>query len=282
MRRLDLDDVALIALTDAAPPPVDWLYAFARHAAEFDAPARRNWAPAGLFETRFCVHALVHGGSVTLVDAGLGPGPSPYFDGLGGRLDVALAEAGLSVDMVSRVMFTHFHLDHIGWASRDGRACFPKARYFAPQAELDHWREFGSEAALPHHVAAFSAAIAPLVAQGLIDGLDPGECVPGGPPLAYRALPGHTPGHSSVVLEEGVRRLAIAGDAWHSPAQIERPDWGHRADADPQAASASRAALARWAHETGAIVAAGHFPERYGFGTVEAGPTGGLRWAPLG
>ena len=85
----------------------------------------------------------------------------------------------------------------------------------------------------------------------------------------------------AVVLEDGVRRLAIAGDAWHSPAQIERPDWGHRADGDPQAAAASRTALARWAHESGAIVAAGHFPEPQGFGTIKATPAGGLCWTPL-
>jgi glyoxylase-like metal-dependent hydrolase (beta-lactamase superfamily II) len=281
MRKLDFGDGALIALTDAAPPPVDWTYAFARHAGEFDAPARLRWAPEGRFETRFCAHALVQGGSVTLIDAGLGPGPSPYFDGLGGRLEAALAEAGLGFDRVTRMMFTHFHLDHVGWASRDGRACFPNARYFAPIAELDHWRERGEAAALPHHVAAFTAVIAPLIAQGAIAGLQPGQVAPEGPPLAYRALPGHTPGHCAVTLEDSLRPLAIAGDAWHSPAQIERPDWGHRADADPQAAMASREALARWAHETGAVVAAGHFPERYGLGQVEAAPGGGLRWAPL-
>ena len=281
MRKLDLGDAALLALTDASPAPADWRYAFARHAAEFDSPARLRWAPDGLFETRFCVHALVDGGSVTLVDAGLGPGPSPYFDGLGGRLDAELAAVGLSAGMVTRVMFTHFHLDHVGWASHDGKARFPGARYFAPQAELDHWQRHGPQAALPHHVAAFSAMIAPLLAQGLIEGLQPGQGAPGGGALAYRALPGHTPGHCALVLEDGVRRLAIAGDAWHSPAQIERPDWGHRADGDPQAAAASRAALARWAHESGAIIAAGHFPEPQGFGTIKATPAGGLCWTPL-
>lgn len=282
MRQLDLGEAALFALTDAAPAPADWRYAFAGHAAEFDATARRRWAADGLFHTRFCVHALLQKGEVTLVDAGLGPGPSRYFDGLQGRLDAELAAAGLDRAMVTRVMFTHFHLDHVGWASADGRACFANARYFAPQAELDHWRERGDAAALPHHVAAYSAAIAPLLAQGLLTGLRPGEAAPGGGGLSYKAAPGHTPGHSAVVTETDGRPLVIAGDTWHSPAQIERPDWGHRADGDPAAAILSRTELARWAHATGALVAAGHFPEPQGFGRIEAAPDGGLRWAPLG
>ncbi|WP_188312093.1 MBL fold metallo-hydrolase [Salinarimonas soli] len=282
MRQLRFGDVTLVALTDAVPPPADWLYAFPAHVAEFDAPARLRWAENGLFETRFCVHALVQDGAVTLVDAGLGPGPSSYFGGLRGRLDAELAAAGLDATMVTRVLFTHFHLDHVGWASREGQACFPNASYHAPEAELAHWRSWGERSALPHHVEAFDRAIAPLLAGGMVTGLQPGCPVPGAPALAYRAVPGHTAGHCGVVLDDGVRRLAIAGDAWHSPAQIERPDWGHRADADPAAAAASRQALACWAHEIGAVIAAGHFPERHGFGTVEAAPSGGFRWEPLG
>lgn len=281
MRKLQFGDATLITLTDARPPPADFRYAFAAHMVEFDAPARQCWAPDGLFQTRFAVHALVHGGAVTLIDAGIGPEPCLYFDGLRGQLDAELAVAGLDAAMVTRVVFTHFHLDHIGWASREGQACFPNARYFAPEAELAHWQRQGEKAALPHHVAAFAKALAPLLAQGLVEAVRPGVPLPGPLPLSCRALPGHTAGHCAVIAEDGTRRLAIAGDTWHSPAQIERPDWGHRADADPQAASASRRAFARWAHDTRAVIAVGHFPEHQAFGTVRAGDDGELSWQPL-
>ncbi len=125
MRKIDLGGMALIALTDAQPAPADWTYAFARHAQEVDAPARLRWAPDGLFRTRFTVHALVQDERATLIDAGLGPGPHDYFGGLGGHLDREMAAAGLTPEMIDCVMFTHFHLDHIGWASRDGVPCFP-------------------------------------------------------------------------------------------------------------------------------------------------------------
>jgi glyoxylase-like metal-dependent hydrolase (beta-lactamase superfamily II) len=281
MRKIDLGGLALIALTDAQPAPADWTYAFARHAEEVDAPARLRWAPDGLFRTRFTVHALVQDGRATLIDAGLGPGPHAYFDGLGGHLDREMAAAGLAPEMIDCVMFTHFHLDHIGWASRDGVPFFPHARYVAPAAELDHWRAKAGPAALPHHVAAFARSLQPLISRGMIQGLEPGEPAPSPIALSYRALPGHTAGHCAVILEGASRPLAVAGDTWHSPAQVERPDWGHRADRDPEAAVLSRTRFAQWAHEAGALVAAGHFPEEQGFGEIEA--TGeSLRWRPLG
>ena len=253
MNRVDLGGVTVLALTDAAPPPADWTYAFPAHAAAADSPARRRWAPDRRFHTRFTVHAVVRAGRVTLVDAGLGPGPSAYFGGLSGRLDRALAEAGLTPDMVDCVMFTHFHLDHVGWASRDGAPCFPRARYVAPSAELAHWQRHGTQSALSHHVAAFEQHIAPLVGQGLLDALPDGQVAPSAAGLTFRSLPGHTPGHAAVVLDAPGAAVAIAGDTWHSPAQVEHPDWCHRADREPHAPSdparasrSGRGMRARW------------------------------------
>jgi glyoxylase-like metal-dependent hydrolase (beta-lactamase superfamily II) len=281
MRRVELNGVTLLTLTDVAPPPADWTYAFAAHADEQDAPARRRWAPDGQFHTRFAVHAFVHGGRVTIVDAGLGPDSNPYFNGLRGHLAAELAAAGIAPDQVDCVMFTHFHLDHVGWASRDGEPFFRNARYVAPAAELAHWQAQGADAALPHHVAAFERHVAPLIAKGLLQGLGPDEPAPSAMPLRYLALPGHTPGHAAVLFETDIAKAAVAGDSWHSPAQIERPDWGHRADRDRQAAVGSRIKLAQWAQVNRALVAAGHFPEDQGIGRIAGAADGGLVWEPL-
>ena len=282
MRRVELRNVTVLSLTDAEPPPAGWCYAFPGPAAEAGQETRKRWAGDGQFHTRFTVHAFVRSGLVTLVDAGLGPGPSGYFAGLRGRLDQGLAEAGLTPSMVDCVMFTHFHLDHVGWASHGGVPCFPNARYLAPAAELAHWRLHGAAAALPHHTAAFEQHVAPLLVLGLLDGFEDGRLAPGAVPLAYRSVPGHTPGHAAVVFSEGGERAVIAGDAWHSPAQIERPDWCHRADRDPAAAVRARIGLAQWALDTRALVAAGHFPEAWGFGHVVARGDTGTTWQKLG
>jgi glyoxylase-like metal-dependent hydrolase (beta-lactamase superfamily II) len=278
MRKIDHEGLTLLRLTDAAPAPADWAYAFPAHRDDADQEAQRRWAPDGTFHTAFTVHAVIGPGGVALIDAGIGPGPVAYFGGLRGRLDEELQAAGIRPEEVTAVLLTHLHLDHVGWISRAGKPCFPKARYRLPAAELDHWRRRGAEAALPHHVAAFEAHVAPLLEQGSLEGLESGQPAPGAPFLRFLPVPGHTPGHAAVVSDgEG---LIVAGDAWHSPAQVERPDWGHRADRDPAAAVQARSGLARLAAERSSLVAVGHFPEASGFGTVVA-DAGGFRWDPI-
>lgn len=273
MGRLELKDMTALRLVDAAPPPADWRYAFPAQAEAGDDLALARWMPDGRFHTAFVAHALIADGAVTLVDAGLGPGPSAYFDGLRGGLDRALQAAGIALDDVACVAFTHFHLDHVGWADH-----FPNARYAAPAAEIDHWRREGAAAALPHHVAAYERHVAPLLAAGRLEGLDDGEPAPGAIPLRYRSAPGHTPGHAALVA--GDESLVIAGDAWHSPLQVERPAWCHRADRDPAAAIRSRENLARWAAERAVPAAAGHFPDDQSFGHVAAADRG-FAWRPI-
>lgn len=280
MVRLELDGWTALSLTDAAPQPAPWCHAFPHDPPEADDTAMARHAPDGLFRTRFAVLALRRGAEVALVDAGLGPGPSAYFGGLRGGLDRALAAHGIAPEAVTCVAFTHFHLDHVGWASVGAEPCFPRAAYAAPAAELAHWRASPSQAALPHHVEAFERHVAPLLAKGRIAALEDGAAPDGWPELSYRAAPGHTPGHSALILQ-AARPLLAAGDSWHSPVQIERPHWCHRADRDRAAAVASRRALADWAVETGAIIAAGHFPPGQEFGRIIAAPEGGHRFLAL-
>ena len=278
MRKIEHCGVTLWRLTDATPPPADWGYAFAAHAAEADDPARRRWAPDGRFHTHFTAHIVIEGGSVTLVDAGIGPGPVAYFNGLEGRLDRELAGIGVTARDVTAVMLTHLHLDHVGWASRGGEPCFPNARYVMPAAELDHWRRNGAQAALPHHVAAFETHVAPLLAKGLLTGIDDGVFAPESGSLRFLSLAGHTPGHAAVMT--GDQELIIAGDSWHSPAQVERPEWCHRADREPADAVRSRIRLAALAADRKSLIAAGHFPEASGFGHVMRDGAGFL-WRPV-
>jgi glyoxylase-like metal-dependent hydrolase (beta-lactamase superfamily II) len=280
MARLELDGWTALSLTDATPPPAPWSHAFPHDAPRSDDAAMARLAPDGMFHTRFAVLALRRGADVALVDAGLGPGPSAYFGGLRGGLDEALAANGIAREAVTCVAFTHFHLDHVGWASMDGAPVFPRAVYVAPSAEIAHWQASGLNAALPHHVEAFERRLAPLLARGLVSALEDGASPDGWPELIYRAAAGHTPGHSALMLQ-GARPLLVAGDSWHSPLQIERPDWCHRADRDRPAAIATRRALAQWAAATGAIIAAGHFPPGQEFGRIIAAPQGGCRFVAL-
>lgn len=271
MRWIEVSGGALFTLTDAVPAPAAWSYAFpAAHPADRPDVAAR-WLPDAMFRTRFAVTALQHEGRIVLVDAGLGSEPSPYFDGLSGRLPEEMRAARLDPAAVECVLFTHFHLDHIGWAAdARGDPCFPNARYRAPATELAHWRENSADAALPHHVEAFGRRIAPLLRAGRLEAAtEDGPAAALGPlEVFYRAAPGHTAGHHVVVITGARDTILIAGDAWHSPAQIAVPDWCHRADRDPAAACQSRTALMRWACDEGTIVMAGHFPEDISIGQI--------------
>lgn len=284
MRQLNLPDGVLFTFTDAAPPPAPLTYSFPDVEPAAHPNLVRTWFPDDQFCTRFAVFALEQRGRIVLIDAGLGLQPSPYFDGLTGRLQDELSRAGIDVSSVAHVLFTHFHVDHIGWAAHpNGTPVFPNATYHAPRAELAHWALHGARAALPHHVQAFERSLAPLIAAGLLAPEDPVRPVLelDGMSVGYRAAPGHTPGHHAVEIA-GRETVLIAGDTWHNPAQIAVPDWCHRADRNPVQARQSRTALSAWANDHKAIVASGHFLETICFGRIGVGGETRLEYRPIG
>jgi len=192
-----------------------------------------------------------------LVDCGIGPGPVAYFPGLAGRLEAALHEHAATLAEIDLVVFTHLHLDHLGWAPY-----LPNAAFAVAEAEWAHWAEGGDAAGKAHHVAAFRASLLPLAAR--VRRLPAnGEAAAG---IVLLPAPGHTPGHCGVLVAD---RLLIAGDLWHNPAQVAEPTWCHRADHNPAQAVATRRALGRRALLERWVVGAGHFETP--FGRVTAG-----------
>lgn len=262
MREIEVAGTRVAALTDCAPGPADCGYSFEGSAI---GGAAARWFPGLRFETRFGPFLLRRPEGDVLVDCGLGPGPVGYFPGLVGRLDAALAAAGSGLDRVAAVVFTHLHVDHVGWAP-----LLTRARFFVAEAEWAHWRQ---GVGLAHHVAAVAHCIAPLAAAGRLE-MASGAVLPG---VELLPAAGHTPGHCAVLVDG---RVLIGGDAWHNPAQIERPEWCHRADMDKAAAIAARRRLAARAAEAGWVVGAGHFREELAFGRIRA-EGAGLQYAPL-
>jgi glyoxylase-like metal-dependent hydrolase (beta-lactamase superfamily II) len=269
MRQIDLDGLRLFALTDCAPAPAECAYSFPDAALADRPEVAARWFGEGCFRTRFGPFLLRGGGGDVLVDCGLGPGDVGYFPNLRGDLPAALAAAGSSLAAIADVVFTHLHVDHVGWAPH-----LPHARFHVAAAEWAHWSGLGA-AGLPHHTEAVARCVAPLAAAGRLATLaSDAEPVPG---LRLLAATGHTPGHHAVLVGG---RVLIAGDAWHNPAQIAVPAWCHRADMDKPEAMATRTRLAAMARDRGWIVAAGHFTDENAFGRIAAGPQG-LAFAPL-
>ncbi|MCW2756908.1 MAG: Beta-lactamase domain protein, partial [Nocardioidaceae bacterium] len=72
-----------------------------------------------------------------LVDCGLGPDPVGRFRG--GVFRSALRALGVSREEITDVVFTHLHLDHIGWAVQEGVPYFPNAIYRCDSRDWEHF-----------------------------------------------------------------------------------------------------------------------------------------------
>jgi glyoxylase-like metal-dependent hydrolase (beta-lactamase superfamily II) len=90
------------------------------------------------------------------------------------------------------------------------------------------------------------------------------------PGISIIPTPGHTPGHSSFLVESGRQRAVVLGDAIHCPIQITAPEWGFAQDANPDAARAARQVLLRELEQPETVVAGAHFPNAI-FGRVLPG-----------
>ena len=80
------------------------------------------------------------------------------------------------------------------------------------------------------------------------------------PGVTLLATPGHTPGHTSVLIMGGGVGGVITGDSVHHPAEMEEPNVTAVFDSDPVQSIATRTALVERAEAEGLIVMGGHFP----------------------
>ena len=182
-----------------------------------------------------------------LVDLGLGPGELMGIRA-GSMID-NLRALGVEPGDVTDVVFTHLHIDHIGWASQDGAVTFPNATYRCAAPEWDHF--------MVHHRGSEAEVVQPAADRfeqwdgdtNLLPGLD------------TLSTPGHTPGSTTLVLSSGTERVMFLGDVVHCPVQLEDDEWGALFDVDPELARRTRVALAREIEGTDARVSGAHFPE---------------------
>ncbi|MFE1347134.1 MBL fold metallo-hydrolase [Streptomyces sp. NPDC058757] len=217
----------------------------------------RAAGPDGTWRLSFWCYAVRRpGGRVTLVDTGVGPAGSPAsrWAPVPGRLPRVLADAGVRADDVDTVVLTHLHEDHYGWAvDPDGTPLFPDARHVVQRTET---------ASLTPADSALSYVVTPLRAAGLLDEADGPVRLAGG---GLRALPtpGHTPGHQSVLVDGGRRRIYITGDVLVHAVQLADPSVAYRFERDEPTARATRTALLSRARAEHALLATAHLNEPF-------------------
>ena len=173
---------------------------------------------------------------------------------------------GIDREEVDLVMFTHIHPDHVGWNLTDGIPNFPKARYLLPKKEWDHWTQPSIMEESPY----VASQVLPLKDLNILDYIDGEYKITD--ELTTMPTPGHTPGHSSIVIASGWERAFIMGDVAHNPIQAHYTDWNMRLDVDQDQSRKTRHSVLDMLEAEGMLVYAGHFPDP-GFGHFVRGET---------
>ncbi len=256
--KVTVGNVEIVSLLDT-PMEFPWA-AFFPSVPQAEFEAYRDLYPgsfgADKFRTYAQCSALRSAGKTVLVDTGVGTG-------MGGRLLDDMADKGVSSrDEVDVVVFTHLHMDHVAWnLGADGKPNFPNARYMVPQGDWDAFTKPDVAAQNPH----IGTMVAPLKDLGVMD-LFSGETAITEELTTY-PTPGHTPGHTSILVSSGGEKAFIAGDLAHHPAQVDRTEWCGAFDGDPAQAIESRNKVFDQLEADGLIAMICHFPEP-GFGKL--------------
>lgn len=274
--RMPLGDYEITALSDGTIPlPLDELYreTTAAHVEEALEAAFLK-LPVNVSVNAYLVNT---DDRIVLIDAGTGPLLGPSL----GKLPQALAAAGYDREQVDSVILTHIHTDHSGGLMLDGKRLFPNATLHVNRREVDYWLDPAHRAAAPEAKRnVFDEAVAsvnPYAEAGRLETFgDNEDPIPG-----FRSIwrPGHTPGHSSIVVESGGETFVAWGDITHGDVlQFDEPKVTIDFDEDPAQAANSRKAAFAEAVEQRYWVAGAHiaFP---GIGHVRTDSTE-YDWVP--
>lgn len=253
-----IGDLVVAALSDGAPDrAVDGFF----HGAD-DA----DWTKAlGITDPQDPVpfnfgSFLIRGdGHMTMVDTGFGAGGRDMDMPGGGELLIRLSELDISPSEIDTIVITHLHYDHCGWNINDdqsGALTFPNATVYLHQRELEYWTTAESDA---NSMASDARGrIIPVQEAGRVLTFDGEHAISDA--VTMVPTPGHTPGHSSVMVASQGEHLLILGDAAHHPVHLEHHDWIPQVDLDPEETQRSRTKLAALAADRDAVVTGGHFP----------------------
>ena len=276
--RATVGNVEIQAFVDFSPPPFEPNHFFPEVPLEAWGPHKEHLNADGRFQTNFCFFLLRSQGQTILADTGLGAGPVADFGGARGSLMDHLQGAGVKPEDVDKVYITHIHPDHVGWnITLDGnspRPTFPRARYLIPRGDWDFFRQTDMQEQNP----CIKTSVLPLLDLGVMDLVDGDHAITS--ELSILNTPGHTPGHTSLLITSQGRRGMVLGDVAHSPAQVEEVNWNCGFDGQADLARQTRAQIMDRLEKEDITLAAGHFLFPNNIGKVIRGD-GRRYWQPL-
>lgn len=219
-------------------------------------------------------------GQTILVETGVGGKPgdrdaaSPAEDGT--LLD-SLAALGVTPEEIDVVVNTHLHADHCGWntmiaGSGEPAPTFPNARYVVSSAE---WHD----ATHPNE-----RTRATYLARNLDPVADRLELMDGEHQITDEVIfvpaPGHTEGHSSVIIRSGQEWGVYLGDLAQHRVQLERTPWVSGLDLLPLVSMETKKRLMDECIEAGALVMFCHGPYP-GVGRMTRTAEGFRKWVDV-
>jgi glyoxylase-like metal-dependent hydrolase (beta-lactamase superfamily II) len=238
---------------------------------------RLNYLPDQV-ETSVNGYLVNTGSRLVLIDTGAG---ALFGPGLG-KLTSALSAAGYRPEQVDEVCMTHLHGDHIGGLVADGARVFPNAVLRMDKRDADYWLSAANMHGAPQSFQkSFMDAMSMVNPYKAADKLrvfeGSKELVPG---VRAQSAYGHTPGHTTYIIESKGQKLILWGDLMHLGAvQFLHPAVTFQGDSDNKQAARARAEAYADAARNGYMVGAAHlsFP---GLGRLQAEGKG-YRFIPL-
>ncbi|MGD9958364.1 MBL fold metallo-hydrolase [Nocardioides sp.] len=233
------------------------------------------------FPLNFGVFVIEGSEGITLVDSGFGPAAEgiPGIRG-GNELMARLSEIGVQPSDVVHIVQSHCHGDHCGQlltqTASGARLTFPEAVVHIHQAEVEHWTGPATDghpmAPKIRETLEVVGAAGKLSTFTAISSITPG--------VVALPMPGHTPGHTCVLVSDGGESCILVGDLAHHPVHFENHGWVHELEHDLDQSLVSRAALCEMAIGLDAIVTAPHMPVLT-LGKLHRDESGHVRWAAV-
>jgi glyoxylase-like metal-dependent hydrolase (beta-lactamase superfamily II) len=178
----------------------------------------------------------------------------------GDRYEKRLVAAGCDVGEVDYVLYTHLHVDHVGWNTRleNGRwvPTFPNAKYVFAVRELEFWTE--RHKADPTRVPWITDSVLPIIEANRVELVRSDHEL--SDLLRLVPTPGHTVDHYGVRLGKAGSAAILTGDMMHSPIQVRYPEMGMVGDCDTRQAGETRRKLLEEVCETSNLLCTAHFP----------------------
>ncbi|MFP6849021.1 MAG: MBL fold metallo-hydrolase [Pseudomonas sp.] len=230
-------------------------------------------------QTAVNAYLINTGTNLLLIDTGA----AKCFGSTLGMVQSNLKASGYSPEQVDSVLLTHLHPDHAcGLLSADGKAAYPNATVYVPQADADFWLSDKAASQAPQASRGMfkmsQQSVAPYIAQQRLKRYSPDSQLFAG--VSVIASNGHTPGHSSYLLSSKNQSMLVWGDIVHSYAvQFAKPEVVIEFDTDSAKALEARKKLFAEAARDKLWVAGAHLPFP-GIGHVRTEGSG-YAWVPV-